>query len=58
MANDAAPPPDLDSHSWPHTPTMNTEEIDTFRQRLARFTDKGIVLDEAGPMADKLVMRD
>lgn len=57
-ANDAAPPPDPDRHCWPHTPAMNTGEIDTFTQRLARFTDKGMGLDEAERLADKLVMRD
>jgi len=57
-ANDAAPPPDPDRNCWPHTTAMNTEEIDTFTQRLARFTDKGMGLDEAERLADKLVMRD
>lgn len=57
-ANDAAPPPDPDRHCWPHTTAMNTGEIDTFTRRLARFTDKGMGLDEAERLADKLVMRD
>ena len=57
-ANDAAPPPDPDRHCWPHTTAMNTGEIDTFTRRLSRFTDRGMGLDEAERLADKLVMRD
>ncbi|KRD55154.1 hypothetical protein ASE52_02425 [Acidovorax sp. Root275] len=37
---------------------MNTAEIDTFTARLARFTDKGLTLDDAEALADKLVTRD
>ena len=37
---------------------MNTAEIDAFTARLARFTDKGLSLDDAEALADKLVMRD
>ncbi|MDO8440968.1 MAG: hypothetical protein Q7S97_07165 [Polaromonas sp.] len=37
---------------------MNTREIDTFTARLARFTDKGLGLDDAEALADKLVKRD
>lgn len=57
-ANDAAPPPEPDHHCWPRTTAMNTWEIDTFTRRLARFTDKGVGLDEAECLAAKLVMRD
>ena len=37
---------------------MNGAEIDTFTARLARFTDKGLNLDDAEALADKLVTRD
>ncbi|CAN7497668.1 hypothetical protein LJR074_003440 [Acidovorax sp. LjRoot74] len=33
-------------------------EIDTFTARLARFTDKGLPLDDAEALADTLVKRD
>ena len=37
---------------------MNTGEIDTVTARLARFTDKGLSLDDSEALADKLVLRD
>ena len=37
---------------------MSTAEIDAFTVRLARFTDKGLSLDDAEALADKLVTRD
>lgn len=37
---------------------MNGAEIDTFTARLARFTDKGLGLNDAEALADKLVTRD
>lgn len=37
---------------------MNTTEIDTFTARLARFTDRGLILADAESLADKLVTRD
>jgi len=49
---------DPDRWCWPHGAAMNTAEIDTFTARLARFTDKGMPLDDAEALADKLVMRD
>ncbi len=52
------PTPDPDRWCWPHSEAMNTREIDTFTARLARFTDKGLELDDAEALADKLVMRD
>ena len=55
-AND--PTTDTDRWCWPHTVAMNTREIDTFTARLARFTDKGLGLDDADDLADKLVRRD
>ena len=55
-AND--PTPDPDRWCWPHTVAWNTREIDTFTARVARFTDKGLRLDDADELADKLVKRD
>ena len=55
-ANDPAVDPDR--WCWPHTAAMNCAEINTFTARLARFTDKGISLDDADASADKLVLRD
>ena len=58
-ANDpAAAMPDPDRWAWPHSEAMNGREIDTFTARLARFTDKGVNLDDGGALADKLVTRD
>ena len=58
-ANDAAATtPDPDRWCWPHSEAMNTGEIDTFTARLARFTDKGLGLDDAETLADKLVKLD
>ena len=58
-ANDpAAAMPDPDRWCWPHSEAMNGREIDTFTARLARFTDKGVNLDDGEALADKLVTRD
>ena len=53
-----APAIDPDRWCWPHGPAMNTAEIDTFTARLARFTDRGLILADAEALADKLVIRD
>ena len=55
-ANDPAADPDR--WAWPHSAAMTGAEIDTFTARLARFTDKGLGLDDAEALADKLVTRD
>lgn len=55
-ANDQAPDPDR--WCWPHTPAMNTAEIDTFTRRLASFTDRGLTMAEAEGLADRLLVRD
>ena len=55
-ANDPAPDPDR--WAWPHSAAMNGAEIDAFTARLARFTDKGLSLDDGEALADKLVTRD
>ena len=44
--------------TWPNTQAMNPSEVEVFIARLARFTDKGLNLDDAERMADKLVFRD
>ena len=49
---------DPDRWCWPHTEAMNSAEINTFKARLARFTNKGLGLDDAETLADKLVRRD
>lgn len=54
-ANDS---PDPDRWCWPHGPAMNGAEIDTFTARLARFTDRGLGMDDAEALADRLVIRD
>ena len=51
-------PHDPDRWCWPHSTAMNTVEIDTFTARLARFTDKGLSLDDGETLADRLVIRD
>ena len=43
---------------WPHSDAMNGAELDTFTARLARFTDRGLILADAEALADKLVIRD
>lgn len=49
---------DSDRWCWPNSPAMNSREIDTFTARLARFTEKGVSLGDAEPLADRLVIRD
>lgn len=52
------PAPDSNRWCWPHSSAMNGAEIETFTARLTRFTDKGLRLDDADDLADKLVRRD
>lgn len=49
---------DPDRWCWPHTVAMNTREIDIFTARVVRFTAKGLGLDDADALADKLLKRD
>ena len=49
---------DSDRWCWPYSKAMNGTEIDTFTARLARFTDKGLTLNDGEALADKLVARD
>ena len=55
-ANDKASDPDR--WCYPYSTAMNTAEIDTFTVRLARFTDLGVILEDAERIADRLVIRD
>ena len=55
-ANDPAADPDR--WCWPHSAAMTGAEIDNFTARLARFTNKGLSLEDAEALADKLVTRD
>jgi hypothetical protein len=55
---DIAPATDPDRWCWPHTQAMNTREIDTFAERLALFTEKGLNYADAERLADTLVIRD
>lgn len=55
-AND--PTPDPDRWAWPHSTAMTGAEIDSFTARLARFTDKGLTLDDGEALADMLLTRD
>lgn len=57
-APDTAPSTDPDRWCWPHSVAWNSKEIDTFTARLARFTDKGLGLEDAERLADALVSRD
>jgi hypothetical protein len=50
--------PDPDRWCYPYSTAMNTAEIDTFTVRLARFTDWGVILEDAERIADRLVIRD
>lgn len=50
--------PDSNRWCWPHSSAMNGAEIETFSARLTRFTDKGLRLDDADDLVDKLVRRD
>ena len=58
VASPAALISDPDRWAWPHSQAMTGREIDTFTARLARFTDKGLSLNDGEALADKLVTRD
>lgn len=47
-----------DASSWPLSTAMNGAELDSFTARLARFTDRGLILADAERLADVLVIRD
>lgn len=49
---------DSDRWCWPLTQAMNKAEIDTLEARLAQFTDRGVTVDDAECLADRLALRD
>jgi hypothetical protein len=51
-------PPNPDRYCWPHSPAMNTHELDLMAQRLERFTAKGLSYTDAEGLADSLMQRD
>lgn len=53
-----APATDPDRHCWPHTPAMNTLEIEQFKRRLAHFSRMGVSDAEAERLADAWVTED
>ena len=54
-ANDTHDP---DRLCWPHSSAMNGQEISTFTGRLSWVTRKGMCLEDAESLADRLVIRD
>lgn len=52
------PNPDSDRWCWPNSTAMTGAEIDTFTARRARFTDKGLSLEDGEALSNKLVKRD
>jgi hypothetical protein len=55
-AND--PAHDVGRWCWPRSTAMNSSEIEAFTERIARFTAKGLALDEAEALVDGLTIRD
>jgi len=51
-------PTDPDRWCWPNSQAMNTVELESFANRTARVTNKGLSPDHAEVMADRLVQRD
>lgn len=49
---------DPDRWCYPHSIAMNTAEIETFTERVARFTELGATQGDAENMADVLVIHD
>ena len=49
---------DPERWGWPNSPAMNSGELDTFAARVERFTGKGLGVDDAEALADRLVTRD
>jgi hypothetical protein len=52
------PDSDPDRWCWPHSPAMNSAEIEIFLTRQSRFVSLGLELEDAEKLADKLVFRD
>lgn len=58
-ANDAlATVTDADRWGWPHSPAMDTREIEVFMARVVRFTERGVSHDDAELVANMLVISD
>ena len=55
-AND--PAPDQDRWAWPHSADMTGAELHAFTARLVPFTDRGLTVEDAERLADKLAWRD
>lgn len=53
-----APATAPDLWCWPNSVAWNSKEIETFAERLARFTDKGLSYEDAERLADALLIRD
>jgi hypothetical protein len=49
---------DPDRWCYPNSSAMNSREIDTFMERVARFNSMGVGLEISESLADKLVNRD
>jgi hypothetical protein len=64
LKNEEAPNQDssyrkrADQYCWPHSDAMNGQEIDAMVARISRFRGKGMGVDAAELLADKLVQRD
>ena len=54
----AADTPDPDRWCWPHSSARNGQEIFTFTARLNWVIRKGMCLEDAESLADRLVIRD
>lgn len=63
-SNDHAPQPlatipvNPDHCCWPHSGSMNEQEVAIFTARLHHFQSKGLRLGDAETLADRLVIRD
>ncbi|WP_406626079.1 hypothetical protein [Acidovorax sp. SDU_ACID1] len=58
IAAAGGPDPDPDRDCWPHSPAMNTAEIERFGARLVAFMGKGLRPDSAEALANRLVRHD
>ena len=47
-----------DRYAWPNSEAMNSAEIETFAARLCLFAKRGIPMDWADALADKMMKRD
>lgn len=56
--SEAANDLDPDRYCWPHSIAMNSAEIDLFTVRVAYMIERGLDLDAAERLADRLLVRD